>query len=228
MKSIINWYKQDKYILLLSLFLGTFITLIFGFYSKAYSNNIQQNISSELVRLHIIANSDSNIDQNLKLKVRNKVLEEYAPILENLKDINETKKFLNDNLYNIEETAKSVIISEGFNYDVSATIEKVNFPTVQYGNIKLPAGEYTALEIKIGQAEGLNWWCIMFPPLCFVNITKGEISEDMKEKLKDSLSLEEFELISNEDNEIINVKFKIVEWWQELQQKNKIIYDKAK
>ena len=106
--------------------------------------------------------------------------------------------------------AQTVIANEGLNYNVSAEVGNFHFPTKVYGNISLPAGYYDALRIKIGNAKGQNWWCSLFPPLCFVDISSGVIDESSKDNLKENLSDEEFAIITSSD-EKIKLKFKLLE-----------------
>ena len=116
----------------------------------------------------------------------------------------------NENLDEFKKIAENVIKKNGYDYDVNVEIGNFHFPTKYYGNISLPAGNYDALRIKIGKAEGQNWWCSLFPPLCFVNISSGIIDENGQEYLEENLSEEELNLISNDSNDI-QFKFKIVE-----------------
>jgi len=186
--------------LLLSIILGVIIT--FGWISV--SESAVSDISSGIIRLHILANSDSWEDQNLKIKVRDRLL-------------NETNNASMDkfDLKNIEEICKDEIINNGYDYDIKVCFGKYYFPTKTYENISLPAGDYNAVRVLIGKAEGENWWCVMYPPLCFGTSTKGELSENEMKKLKDGMKNDNFELI--EENEIkIKPAFKIVELWQKI------------
>ena len=117
-----------------------------------------------------------------------------------------------DDFYDI---ARKTILENGFNYDVKLEIGEFDFPTKVYGDISLPAGMYDALRIEIGEANGHNWWCGMFPTLCFVDVSSGSLDDESKEVLESNLNHEEFELIS-EDNMIANLKFKIVEFFEDI------------
>ena len=128
----------------------------------------------------------------------------------------EAIEIANAHLNEFKEIALSTIKENGYNYDVNISIDNVFFPTKTYGDISLPEGYYDALRIKIGKAEGKNWWCVMFPPLCFVDVTSGIVPDDSKELLKENLSQEEYDLICNGNSEDLNnsditFKFKIVE-----------------
>jgi stage II sporulation protein R len=185
--------------------------------SNTYAENVNAGLSQNLVRLHVVANSDSTADQALKLKVRDAIIEFMKNELANSKDINETRTIIRDNLKNIEEVSNEVIKKNNSNDSVKATMGNYDFPTKTYGDIALPAGEYQALRVVIGDGVGANWWCVLFPPLCFVDATHGTIPDSVKQELKSSLSTEEYKLITSADNEEdipIKIKFKVVEFLQ--------------
>lgn len=157
-----------------------------------------EDISSKLIRFHVIANSDNEKDQNLKLKVRDEVLEYIQPLLKNSKNIEESREILKRENEKILEIARDVIKENGYNYSVESTLDKEYFPVKTYGNITLPQGEYEAYRIIIGTGEGQNWWCVMFPPICFVDITKGEVAyEETEEEMKRVLNDDEFNMVDN-------------------------------
>lgn len=153
-----------------------------------------------LIRFHVLANSDSEEDQELKLKVRDVVINEMSVDLEKSRDINETREILKTNLRRIEKTAQKEIQRNGEDYDVKVSLEEHKFPTKRYGNVVFPAGIYEALRIQIGKAEGQNWWCVMFPPLCFVDVKNGLTDERTQQELKNNLSEEEYHLVYSEVN----------------------------
>ena len=119
-------------------------------------------------------------------------------------------------LKDIEAVAKQTIIENGYNYEVTAQIGNFSFPTKDYGDISLPAGFYDALRIKIGKAEGKNWWCVMFPPLCFVDVSSGIVPEYSKSQLQSTLNSEEYNIISDKNNSEVNFKFKLIELFQNI------------
>ena len=112
------------------------------------------------------------------------------------------------------QIAKKTIEDQGYDYDVDIKIGNFAFPTKTYGDISLPAGNYDALRVEIGEAQGQNWWCVMFPPLCFVDVSSGIVPEESKEVMKENLSDEEFSLISEENDSQITFKFKLIEFFQ--------------
>lgn len=181
----------------------------------SYAGAINEDLSNNVFRLHVIANSDSNEDQDLKYKVRDKLIEYMKSLTTNISSKEEVIKIANNHISDFESIAKEVITENGFDYDVKVEIGNFSFPTKQYGDISFPAGFYDALKVEIGSAKGQNWWCIMFPPLCFVDVTSGIVPEESKENLQDNLGEEEYDIISNtEDSEIVNFKFKIVEFFE--------------
>jgi stage II sporulation protein R len=152
-------------------------------------------INDRLIRFHVIANSDSRSDQDLKLKVRDRVLKEIGPQLQKCGSKEESQAFLSANLGNIKRYAESEIAKNGRKYGVSVYLGKSLFPAKSYSNIVLPAGEYDALKIIIGKGEGKNWWCVMFPPLCFIDITQGVTPKDTENEFKSVMSEDEYDSI---------------------------------
>ncbi len=176
----------------------------------SYTHAVTTDIADSVFRLHVIANSDSAEDQNLKYIVRDKVIEYMSSISQNASSKEEVIKIAKANLDKIQAIAAQTIRDNGYTYSVNVEVGNFSFPSKRYGDITLPPGYYDALRIKIGKAEGQNWWCVMFPPLCFVDVTSGVVPDESKEIMKENLSKEEFDLISKNSNEV-KVKFKIVE-----------------
>lgn len=196
---------QKSFLITILLCIFTFIVYILNCVS------IQNSLADKVLRLHILANSNSIFDQELKLEVRDKVVEFLTPKLENSKNLNETKEIISKNLYNIEKVANE-IVSKKSNYKIAVSLNKSIFPTKHYDNISFPAGNYEALKITIGEGNGNNWWCVMFPPLCFTNSSAGSFTEASSKVLKENLSKTEYNLInSTEPN--VKLKFRILEWW---------------
>lgn len=176
----------------------------------SYTHAVTTDIADSVFRLHVIANSNSDEDQNLKYIVRDKVIEYMSSISQNASSKEEVIKIAKANLDKIQAIAAQTIRDNGYTYSVNVEVGNFSFPSKRYGDITLPPGYYDALRIKIGKAEGQNWWCVMFPPLCFVDVTSGVVPDASKEIMKENLSKEEFDLISKNSNEV-KVKFKIVE-----------------
>lgn len=166
-------------------------------------NEIIENISGKLIRFHVLANSNTDVDQELKMKVKDEVLKYISPMLEKSESLEESREILKKEDNNIINIAEEFIKKEGFNYSVETTLTRENFPVKEYGNIVLPQGEYEAYRILIGNGQGENWWCVMFPPLCFVDITKGQVSYDKTDKqMKEILSEKEFKVVNKKENEV--------------------------
>lgn len=202
--------KRVKYsILILTLLFLYVITCAFS-----YVNAVSEDLRNSVFRLHVIANSDNETDQNLKYIVRDKVLDYMNKLCANASSKEEAIQIANAHLNDFKQIAQNTIYDNGFNYDVSVEIGNFSFPTKTYGDIRLPSGYYDALRIKIGEAKGQNWWCVMFPPLCFVDVSSGIVPDESKEIMKKDLSSEEFSLISDEDNTEISFKFKLIELFQ--------------
>lgn len=214
MKIIINLLKnlKVKMVIILSFLLFIYITVC----AFSYAQNISTDIANNVFRLHVLANSDSEEDQNLKYKVRDSLLKYMREICGNCKNKQEAISLVEKNKENFKQIALDTIRSEGYSYDVNINIGNFEFPTKDYGDISLPAGYYDALRVEIGEAKGHNWWCVMFPPLCFVDISSGVVPDESKELLENNLSEEEFALISENDNNTeIQFKFKLLEFFNQ-------------
>lgn len=177
-------------------------------------NNVSKNYKEKLIRFHVLANSDTDEDQALKLKVRDEIIAYLQPKLKKSKNIEESEKIIRKEFNNLNKISRKVIIENGYDYGVSVNITYSDFPTKQYSNMVLPAGQYKALKVIIGKGEGKNWWCVMFPPLCFVDDEKSAIDKETDDKLRSILTEEEYKLITKESKnsaEKTKMKFKFVE-----------------
>lgn len=153
---------------------------------------IQQGIAGEIFRLHVIANSDTQKDQELKLEVKNQVVDFLEETVGETHSAEETKEAVLTHLAQIEEEARDTVEEKGYDYPVQAVVEKTYFPEKTYGDCTFPAGEYEALVIRIGDAKGKNWWCVLYPSLCFLDDTYAVVTEEKKEELQKVLTREEF------------------------------------
>jgi len=212
MKTILNIIcsKKVKYSLILIILLAFYIFVSAISYVSAVSKELENNI----FRLHVIANSDSTEDQNLKYIVRDKLLAYMNEISANAQTKEEAMKISSEHSDEFYKIAKQTIEENGYNYNVEIEIGNYSFPTKTYGDISIPAGSYDALRVKIGSANGQNWWCVMFPPLCFVNVSSGIVPNESKKILENSLPNEEYSIISNKNSSEIKFKFKIIELLQ--------------
>ncbi|MGL4570284.1 MAG: stage II sporulation protein R [Clostridium sp.] len=174
-----------------------------------------ESVKDELIRFHVIANSDDKNDQDLKLKVRDEVIKYLEPLLKNSKSIDESRKIIKENNNKVISIAKKVVKDNGYSYTVQTELSRENFPEKIYGNIVLPQGEYEAYRILIGDASGQNWWCVMFPPLCFVDVTKGAVAYNETESRMDEIATEKQSDDEVEEEEYV-LKFKIFDVIKEI------------
>lgn len=209
MKNFINFTKRFLIVVILFSFF-VFISAI------SYVNAVSEYIASSVFRLHVIANSDSDEDQSLKYKVRDSVLEYMNEIAKDCTSKEEVITLANEYQDEFKRIAKQVIQENGYNYDVTISIGNFEFPTKTYGDISLPAGNYDALRIEIGEAKGQNWWCVMFPPLCFVDVSSGVVPDESKEIMQENLGEEEYSIISDNESGDIQFKFSLIEFFKNI------------
>lgn len=210
MKKILKIFKNPKVKMVIIL---TFLLFVYtSICAVSYANYISTDISNSVFRLHVIANSDTEADQNLKYIVRDNLLEYMNTLCADCSTKEEAILVAQQNIETFKKIALETIKNEGFNYSVNVRIGNFEFPTKHYGDISLPAGYYDALRVEIGESKGQNWWCVMFPPLCFVDVSSGVVPEESKEDLENSLNDEEFAIVSDNDSLNIKLKFKILEF----------------
>ena len=194
------------------------VLILFSFFifisAASYVNAVSEDIAQSVFRLHVIANSDSKEDQDLKYKVRDKVLEYMNEISMDCSSKEEVILLAEEHKEEFKKIAEDVIKENGYDYTVNISIGNFDFPTKTYGDISLPAGEYDALRIEIGEAKGQNWWCVMFPPVCFVDVTSGVVPDESKEVMKENLNDEEYNLISDKESSDIQFKFSLIEFFK--------------
>ena len=219
MNFFINFIHNSKvkrtFIILILLFTFILISAI------SYVDAVSTDIANSVFRLHVIANSDSVEDQNLKYQVRDSLLKYMNSISENCTSKEEIIEIAKNNSEEFHKIAKQVISENGYDYDVNINIGNFDFPTKNYGDISFPAGSYDALRVEIGNASGQNWWCVMFPPLCFIDVSSGIVPDESKEVIQDSLTDEEYDIVSNQKSPDIKFKFSLIEMFQSLRIANK-------
>lgn len=211
MKKILNFIKNSKIknitIITFLLFLYTFIC------AQHYASAVSTNLSEAVFRLHVLANSNSEEDQSLKLKVRDSLLNYMNNLCSTCSTKEEAISLANIHKDDFQQIAENTIKENGYNYPVKININNFYFPTKNYGDITLPAGFYDALRVEIGEAKGKNWWCVMFPSLCFIDVSSGIVNDEAKENLEENLDQESYNLISEQNNTEIEFKFKLVEFF---------------
>ncbi len=176
----------------------------------------EEEIYGTVVRLHVLANSDSEEDQALKLRVRDAVLTVTSPLVENCRTQEEAVAVLDAHMSELADTARAVIEAAGRDDEVSVTLGLEDYPTRTYENCCFPAGEYVSLRICIGEAAGQNWWCVLFPPLCLSAATAERNNEDAF--LQVGLSKDQYGIITETGKTKYKVRFKVLEvvqgWWK--------------
>ena len=190
----------------------TLLALLGMQYGK--NQRIQEQIAQKVLRFHVLANSDTVEDQNLKLAVRDAVGSRMAELLSDVQDRAACEQVVEAHLPEITETAQAVVREAGYGYEVHAAIEETDFPSKTYGKFTFPAGKYEALRVVIGEGAGHNWWCVMYPPLCLNGESLEYADADM---LRDVLTEDGYEVVVlSSDNVVPEIKFKTVEWWNSI------------
>ena len=198
-----RWKKWE-----LALLLGLCAAMLWG----AWSMQRQDALAQKMIRLHVIANSDSDADQALKLEVRDRVLDFTTTVLQRSADMEDAQVRLREELTRIEDIAQREIAAQGYDYPVTAQLASAEFPLKEYDGFSLPAGEYMALRLVIGEGEGRNWWCVVYPPLCTA------AAADMPQTaIHAGLTDDDVSLITGEDTGYV-LKFRSVELWEQLRQ----------
>ena len=210
-----NIFKFIDFGFIKRFFIVLILFSVFVFISAiSYVNAVSEDLSESVFRLHVIANSDSKEDQDLKYKVRDSILEYINELAIECSSKDEVIALATEKQEALHDIAKKVIEENGYDYDVNISIGNFEFPTKTYGDISFPAGNYDALRVEIGEAGGQNWWCVMFPPLCFVDVTSGVVPDESKETIKENLNDEEYDLISDTESPTIKFKFSLIEFFK--------------
>lgn len=200
--------RRKPPVVALSLLMGLLVAMLWG----AWSVREQQELANKVVRLHILANSDSKADQALKLQVRDVVLTRAEELLQTSGRRSDAEGVLRDHLTELAQLAGAVVTANGYDYPVTAELANTPFPTREYETFSLPAGMYLALRVIIGDGGGKNWWCVVFPPLC------AESTSDLAQTaMAAGLTDEDVKLISGAEDSYV-LKFKSMELWNRLKQ----------
>ena len=210
-------WKKEKWIWLSAALLGLCLTILcMTLWTREYAREIQEGISGKVVRFHVLANSDTEEDQALKLAVRDRVLREYRSLLSGCTSKEDTWETLRSLQRSISETAQQEVWEKGYAYPVRVSLVREEFPFKQYEDLIFPAGVYDALRIEIGAGAGQNWWCVLYPQMCFVDAAWGYSTEESHQRLQNTLTEEEFLVVSAMEQEQVKpkIKLKLVELWQ--------------
>lgn len=176
---------------------GILISIVVtGFVVNARQSRMQQNLAEEVFRFHVLANSDSDEDQALKMQVKEAVLSYMKEEIPESDSVETTKEWARGHLNAIVNLAEAVIREEGYAYEVMAEVTICDFPDKTYGDITFPSGKYEALRIEIGEAEGQNWWCVLYPNLCFMDAVHAVVPEKGKKDLKKVLDDDTYEMVT--------------------------------
>ena len=189
------------------------LLLAFGLTLTAgvWASTSESALAGQVLRLHVVANSDSDQDQALKLLVRDAVLAQADRILDGVSDRQSAEQALTPHLDELAQTAAEVLAAEGCRDAVTVTLADQWFPTKEYDGFSLPAGQYRALRVTVGEGQGRNWWCVVFPPLCLGSVTEESVEAVAGEALSDG----QVALITGQDGGYV-LKFRFIEWWNEL------------
>lgn len=191
----------NRIILILAIIIASFITGVIAWHMNLTAQaKLQEHLAQEVLRFHILANSDSEEDQALKMDVKEQVLAFLKNSMPDGMDVEETEQWMRRNTDKLEETGKKTILLAGKDYPVSAAVTTCYFPEKTYGDVTFPAGNYKALRIEIGAAKGHNWWCVLYPNLCFTDATNAVVPEEGKEELKNVLTEEEYSKVTAQSN----------------------------
>lgn len=209
MKKVKNSNKY-RYIILLCMCMAGFLYTILH---NESNTNVQQGIAKEIIRFHVVANSDADMDQEVKLVVKDRVVHYMQGKLADAKTKKEAKYIMKKEIPQIKHIAQKTLRKEGYDYSCDVVYHQREFPIKVYGDLTFPAGKYEALDVVLGNAEGKNWWCVMFPSLCFVDGTYSVVPDNSKEKLQKVLTKEEYETISENETLKVQYAFKVTEWW---------------
>ncbi len=196
----------------ISVTVGIVVAILFSICSFAKTS---EEIRSDVLRLHVIANSDTSVDQNLKLRLRDYILQEGKDIFNGSVNVENAVEKIEPVLPELEKSAKAFVNQAGFDYDVKISLSNEYFTTRTYETVTLPAGKYLALRVVIGSGEGHNWWCVMFPPMCVP-------AADKKDEIENVFSEKEIKLVESKPK--YEPRFKVVEIYEQLKE---IIFEKS-
>ena len=170
--------------------------LVTGIVVNTKHSRMQQNLAKEVFRFHVLANSDSEEDQALKMQVKEAVIAYMKEEIPSSDSVEMTKEWAKSHLDAIVNLAEAVLLEEGYAYEVTAEVTTCDFPEKTYGDITFPPGEYEALRIEIGEAKGQNWWCVLYPNLCFIDAVHAVVPEEGKKDLKNVLEEDTYEMVT--------------------------------
>lgn len=188
------------------------IICVCGKYIGKTTDPLQPEIAEKILRFHVLANSDSEEDQNVKKKVRDAVGQLMGPKLADSRNLKETEKIVQQSMDEIVEVATETLVANGYDYGASARLANVEFPVKSYGDYTFPAGKYEALQITLGAGQGHNWWCVLYPNMCFQGSVYEVVEDDAKEALREVLTPEEYADVFTQGK--FEIRFKFLEYFR--------------
>lgn len=206
--------KNRKWILVI----GLAIVMIAGVIQMNHiskqktTDPLQPEIAEKILRFHVLANSDSEEDQNVKKQVRDAIGQMMGPKLSHSKNLKETEKIVQQSMDEIVEVATETLEANGYDYGASARLANVEFPVKSYGDYTFPAGEYEALQVTLGAGQGHNWWCVLYPNMCFQGSVYEVVEDDAKEALREVLTPEEYADVFTQGK--FEIRFKFLEYFR--------------
>lgn len=204
-----KYIKQISFCMVIAIFATGILT--WNIFLNLETKSTVSVLSHSAIRFHILANSDSVSDQALKMRVKESVVNYIYEKTGDFKTVDEAKNFILNNDKTIKSMTTKAIADNGYDYTVSSSFGFSDFPVKTYGDVIFPKGTYTSYTIKIGNGKGHNWWCVLYPPLCFVDVSTGVLPDNSKKKLRDSLSDTQYHTVTK-----YNFKFKYLKFFNNL------------
>ena len=202
-------YRRDLFLCLTCLLLAFLFTMA-G--QRQSDEAMAARIAPEILRFHVLANSDSDEDQQLKLRVRTLLLDSIYEKLGENASLDDTKEYVLANKDSLEQEAEDYMKAEGYDYPAHMEVTECYFPTKTYGDMVFPCGTYDAVRVEIGKGKGHNWWCVLYPPLCFVDSTYAVVPDSSREILRESLDAADYQALLKKQPEVhIQIRSKFLE-----------------
>ena len=192
-------YRRDLFLCLTCLLLAFLFTMA-G--QRQSDEAMAARIAPEILRFHVLANSDSDEDQQLKLRVRTLLLDSIYEKLGENASLDDTKEYVLANKDSLEQEAEDYMKAEGYDYPAHMEVTECYFPTKTYGDMVFPCGTYDAVRVEIGKGKGHNWWCVLYPPLCFVDSTYAVVPDSSREILRESLNAADYQALLKKQPEV--------------------------
>ena len=202
-------YRRDLFLCLTCLLLAFLFTMA-G--QRQSDEAMAARIAPEILRFHVLANSDSDEDQQLKLRVRTLLLDSIYEKLGENASLDDTKEYVLIGKDSLEQEAEDYMKAEGYDYPAHMEVTECYFPSKTYGDMVFPCGTYDAVRVEIGKGKGHNWWCVLYPPLCFVDSTYAVVPDSSREILRESFDAADYQALLKKQPEVhIRIRSKFLE-----------------